>query len=72
MDKVNLKYVSNSSSSHNNNNSINSDINNPNNVLNVVKTSPLQDFLMKFAPVLKRNSVINMEKKKRVSKSNER
>lgn len=55
MDKVNLKYVPNSSSSHNNNNSINSNINNnPNDALKVVKTSPLQDFLMKFAPVLKK------------------
>lgn len=54
MDKVNLKYVLNSSSSHNNNNSINSNINNnPNDALKVVKTS-LQDFLMKFAPVLKK------------------
>lgn len=62
MDKVNLKYVPNSSSSsHNNNN------NNPEDVLKVVKISPLQDFLMKFAPALKRNSVMKtMWRKKRV------
>lgn len=66
MDKVNLKYVLNSSSSHNNNNSINSNINNnPNDALKVVKTSPLQDFLMKFARV-KKNSVINIRKKKSI------
>lgn len=47
MDKVNLKYVPNSSSSRNNKN-------NPKDVLELVKTSPLQDFLMKFPPALKR------------------
>lgn len=63
MDKVNLKYVPNSSSSSHNNN------NNPEDVLKVVKISPLQDFLMKFAPALKRNSVMKTMWRKKKGQS---
>lgn len=61
MDKVNLKYVPNSSRSSDNKKN-----NNPKDVLKVVKTS-LQDFLMKFPSALERNSVMNITWRKRIS-----